>query len=99
MKIGGYTRAVYDFAKETGMTRHDLKVLLALGDEMWMGIDDLIYTLVLSRYTVVTSLKKMKEHNYIKVSRTENSFKGLCRMYSITQKGRDTVRAFINYLK
>lgn len=99
MKIGNYTRAVYDFSKSVGITKHDLRVLLAIGDVMWMGIDDVMRTLMVDRRIVISSLKKMKNKDYIKVSRTANAPRGLCRMYSITQKGRDTTRAFINTLK
>jgi hypothetical protein len=94
MKIGHLPRAIADFVKYTQLTKHDLKALLAVGDVMWIGI----HSIVTDRRIVIASLRKLKDMGYIKVSRAENRNKGITRMYSITQKGRDTVRKFINTL-
>lgn len=99
MKIGNYTRAVYEYSKAIGITKDELRTLLAISDTMWMGIDQVQYELMVDRRIVIRSLRRLKDVDCIKVSRTESAPKGLCRMYSITQKGRDVVREFINNLK
>lgn len=98
MKIGRYNRAIKDFAKESRGDVVDVKILLMLNDVMWMGTDELIYNVASTRTTIITSLIKLKNGGYIKVARTESAPLGLCRMYTITQKGRDLITKFLNIL-
>jgi DNA-binding MarR family transcriptional regulator len=99
MKIGSYPRALKDYADDARLTKYELMALLALGDAMWLGIQELRHVMVVDSRMSTKCLKSLKEKGYIKVTRTENSFKKLCRKYSITQKGRDLIRGFINTLK
>ena len=98
MKIGNYTRAVYEYALSARMTKNELRALLAIGDLMWMGIDEAQHSLMLDRRTVLTSLRGLKDAGYIKVARAANAPKGICRKYSVTQKGRELIRNFLNTL-
>ncbi len=99
MKIGKYPRTLKDFADKVKLTKYELMTLLALSDEMWLGIQEIRYIIVVDSRMSTKCLKSLKEKGYIKVTRAENSFKKLCRKYSITQKGRDLIQGFTNILK
>jgi len=98
VKIGNYNRAIKDFATLYGIEITDMKVLLALSDVMWMGFAEMRHAVVLAPRTVKEGFYRLVDYKLIKVARAENSFKKLCRKYTITQKGRELASEFINTL-
>jgi len=98
MKIGKFNRVIKNFAPTRKMSQMEVRIILALNDEMWMGIADLIYYVVTGKKEVLKGLAHLTDRGYIKISRREVSFKRITRKYSITNKGRFIATEFKNRL-
>lgn len=98
MKLGKYNRIIRKFAFYKHFNVHQVKMLIALSETMWAGIDELQDDIVAAKHSVTTGLKDLKDRDYIKLARPANGFKKIKRKYCITEKGREVVQQFINLL-
>lgn len=98
MKIGKLPKKLKDYSKYKRINAYDIQIMILLGDVMWMGMDDIRENLVVSKATVVRSLKHLNGKHLVKIARREDPSRGLCRMYTLTQSGRNVINDFFNYL-